>query len=107
MDVDTVLLCVVLLLVIYLIYTFNLLEGNKDILNLNAPPSQDCSISGGCTWQNCDGQCQAEGYCAESKNNCLSYIDEVWTDMRPLSLRKQMEKLVDNAKSNKNKKKHK
>ncbi len=25
------------------------------------------------------------------KAECLSYIDEVWTDMRPLSLRKQME----------------
>ena len=25
------------------------------------------------------------------KRDCLAYIDEVWTDMRPLSLRKQME----------------
>jgi MbtH protein len=25
------------------------------------------------------------------KQECLSYIGEVWTDMRPLSLRKQME----------------
>lgn len=25
------------------------------------------------------------------KEACLSYIEEVWTDMRPLSLRKQME----------------
>jgi MbtH protein len=24
------------------------------------------------------------------KAECLSYIDEVWTDMRPLSLRKEM-----------------
>jgi MbtH protein len=24
------------------------------------------------------------------KAECLSYIDEVWTDMRPLSLRKRM-----------------
>jgi MbtH protein len=24
------------------------------------------------------------------KTECLSYIEEVWTDMRPLSLRKQM-----------------
>ncbi|WP_315833552.1 MbtH family protein [Bradyrhizobium prioriisuperbiae] len=24
------------------------------------------------------------------KQECLSYINEVWTDMRPLSLRKQM-----------------
>ncbi len=26
-----------------------------------------------------------------SKAECLTYIDEVWTDMRPLSLRKRME----------------
>lgn len=26
-----------------------------------------------------------------SKTECLSWITEVWTDMRPLSLRKQME----------------
>lgn len=25
------------------------------------------------------------------KKECLAYIEEVWTDMRPLSLRKQME----------------
>jgi len=25
------------------------------------------------------------------KDECLDYIEEVWTDMRPLSLRKQME----------------
>ena len=25
------------------------------------------------------------------KDECLSYIGEVWTDMRPLSLRKKME----------------
>ncbi len=27
---------------------------------------------------------------AGKKPECLSYIDRVWTDMRPLSLRKQM-----------------
>lgn len=27
------------------------------------------------------------------KSECLEYIKEVWTDMRPLSLRKKMEKL--------------
>ncbi|MEQ1719646.1 MAG: MbtH family NRPS accessory protein [Nitrosomonas sp.] len=26
-----------------------------------------------------------------SKDECLAYIKEVWTDMRPLSLRKHME----------------
>jgi MbtH protein len=26
-----------------------------------------------------------------SKEECLAYIKEVWTDMRPLSLRKQMD----------------
>jgi MbtH protein len=25
------------------------------------------------------------------KSECLSYIEEVWTDMRPLSLRKKMD----------------
>ena len=26
-----------------------------------------------------------------TKEECLAYIEEVWTDMRPLSLRKKME----------------
>jgi MbtH protein len=26
-----------------------------------------------------------------TRTECLAYIDEVWTDMRPLSLRKEME----------------
>ncbi len=30
-----------------------------------------------------------------SKAECLAYIKEVWTDMRPLSLRKQMHKSQD------------
>jgi MbtH protein len=29
-----------------------------------------------------------------AKAECLEYIEEVWTDMRPLSLRKEMEKLA-------------
>lgn len=28
--------------------------------------------------------------CIGSKEECLAYIKQVWTDMRPLSLRKQM-----------------
>jgi len=32
------------------------------------------------------------------KEECLAYIQEVWTDMRPLSLRKKMEEL--NRKNN-------
>ena len=28
-----------------------------------------------------------------SKAECLAYIDEVWTDKRPLSLRKKMEEI--------------
>ena len=28
------------------------------------------------------------------KSDCLAYIKEVWTDMRPLSLRKRMEELA-------------
>ncbi|HEX8434227.1 MbtH family protein [Archangium sp.] len=34
-------------------------------------------------WRNADKQ--------GSKEECLEYIKQVWTDMRPLSLRKQME----------------
>jgi len=30
------------------------------------------------------------------KQECLAYIDEVWTDMRPLSLRKQLEEWARN-----------
>ena len=30
------------------------------------------------------------------KDECLAYIKEVWTDMRPLSLRKRMEELAQN-----------
>jgi MbtH protein len=31
------------------------------------------------------------------KAECLAYVEEVWTDMRPLSLRKQMEGAQDAA----------
>lgn len=31
------------------------------------------------------------------KSECLEYIKEVWTDMRPLSLRKQMEEIAKEA----------
>src|SRR3954454_1697593 len=30
------------------------------------------------------------------KEECLAYIKEVWTDMRPLSLRKKMEEMAKN-----------
>ncbi len=33
-----------------------------------------------------------------TKAECLSYIKEVWTDMRPLSLRKQMEQAAASKK---------
>jgi MbtH protein len=33
------------------------------------------------------------------KADCLSYINEVWTDMRPLSLRKKMAGLNRNSNS--------
>ena len=32
-----------------------------------------------------------------AKAECLAYIEEVWTDMRPLSLRKKMEEDARNA----------
>lgn len=31
-----------------------------------------------------------------NKQECLDYIEEVWTDMRPLSLRKKMEEMEKN-----------
>ncbi|HNP72023.1 MAG TPA: MbtH family protein [Kouleothrix sp.] len=31
-----------------------------------------------------------------TKSECLEYIKEIWTDMRPLSLRKKMEELARN-----------
>lgn len=31
------------------------------------------------------------------KSECLTYIREIWTDMRPLSLRKHMEQVVANT----------
>lgn len=33
------------------------------------------------------------------KQDCLDYIKEVWTDMRPLSLRRQMEQLHQSSQS--------
>ena len=33
-----------------------------------------------------------------TKAECLAYIEEVWTDMRPLSLRKKMEEAERNRK---------
>lgn len=42
-----------------------------------------------------DGRELPAGWHAEgtrgSKEECLAHIDEVWTDMRPLSLRRRME----------------
>jgi MbtH protein len=34
-----------------------------------------------------------------TKAECLAYIEEVWTDMRPLSLRKKMEEMERQAPS--------
>jgi MbtH protein len=31
-----------------------------------------------------------------TKEECLAHIGEVWTDMRPLSLRRRMEQAADN-----------
>lgn len=36
------------------------------------------------------------------KQECLDYIEEVWTDMRPLSLRKKMEEDARRAAEQKN-----
>ncbi len=32
-----------------------------------------------------------------TKQECLDYIEEVWSDMRPLSLRKHMEQNIKNS----------
>jgi MbtH protein len=32
-----------------------------------------------------------------TKQDCLDYIEEVWTDMRPRSLRKKVEELAEQA----------
>lgn len=37
-----------------------------------------------------------------SKEECLSYIREVWTDMRPLSLRKKMDEMFQREKGKPN-----
>jgi MbtH protein len=37
---------------------------------------------------------------AKNKEECLKYIDETWTDMRPLSLRKKMVEMEKEAKKN-------
>jgi len=34
-----------------------------------------------------------------TRADCLAYIEQEWTDMRPLSLREQMKKLAENPKS--------
>jgi MbtH protein len=35
-----------------------------------------------------------------TKQECLDYIEEVWTDMRPLSLRKKMEEIEREERGN-------
>jgi len=46
----------------------------------------------------------ALGWSSEGKSGtkaeCLAHIDEVWTDMRPLSLRKHMEKIQQQKSAN-------
>jgi MbtH protein len=37
----------------------------------------------------------ADGGRTGSKDDCLTYIKEVWTDMRPLSLRRRMDAAAD------------
>jgi MbtH protein len=34
------------------------------------------------------------------KADCLAYVDQVWTDMRPLSLRKKMQESAPRAREN-------
>lgn len=48
-----------------------------------------------------DGRANAPGWWdagkSGTKDACLAYIKEVWTDMRPLSLRKRMAELANQA----------
>jgi uncharacterized protein YbdZ (MbtH family) len=46
------------------------------------------SLPGRCTAIRSTRRCAARSC---SKAECLAYINEVWTDMRPLSLRQQMD----------------
>jgi MbtH protein len=39
---------------------------------------------------------------AGTKTECLGYVKEVWTDMRPLSVRRQMERTEKQNPSSKN-----
>jgi MbtH protein len=39
---------------------------------------------------------KAEGF-SGTKQECLDHIEQVWTDMRPLSLRKKMEEMEKQA----------
>lgn len=41
-----------------------------------------------------------------TKEECLAYIQEVWTDMRPLSLRKQMAGLGESETADQNSRHH-
>jgi MbtH protein len=42
------------------------------------------------TWKDIPAGWKAAGFSGQ-KQACLDYIEEVWTDMRPLSLRKKMQ----------------
>lgn len=41
-------------------------------------------------WQTIESESESE---PKPKSECLAYIEDVWTDMRPLSLKKQMERI--------------
>jgi len=43
---------------------------------------------------------KAEGFTG-NKQECLDHIEEVWTDMRPLSLRKKMKEMEKKARAEK------
>ena len=64
-------------------------EDEKAIYNVVLNHEEQYSI-----WP--EGRENAPGWKDEgfsgTKDACLAHIKEVWTDMRPLSLRKQMEK---------------
>ena len=87
MDVDTVLLCVVLLLVIYLIYTFDLLEGEVPCNPNTGQLCPDGSVCPPCGSNPCKcpspgpppSSCTQEKACEILNNYCPNHKNSVRT----------------------------
>jgi len=66
-------------------------ENNFRILNFNgrSEPTTTGVLLPGMSDKGAD--LELTGHKSGTKEECLAYIKEVWTDMRPLSLRKKMQ----------------